>query len=122
MELDAEVDARLPGALDRQGDGRDRPTAARSQARVDEPKGDPGNTLSRAEIEDKALRLAAFSGARDGGRDARALPRAWTLADAPAVGALLAPAELSERAAQGSRSSRSRTAAAGPALRLHIQQ
>ena len=27
-------------------------------ARVDEPKGDPGNTLSRAEIEDKALRLA----------------------------------------------------------------
>lgn len=32
------------------------------EGRVDEPKGDPGNTLSRAEIEDKALRLAAFSG------------------------------------------------------------
>ena len=32
------------------------------EGRVDEPKGDPGNTLSRAEISDKALRLAAFSG------------------------------------------------------------
>jgi 2-methylcitrate dehydratase PrpD len=32
------------------------------EGRVDEPKGDPGNTLSRAEIYDKALRLAAFSG------------------------------------------------------------
>jgi 2-methylcitrate dehydratase PrpD len=31
------------------------------EGRVDEPKGDPGNTLSRAEIEEKALRLAAFS-------------------------------------------------------------
>jgi len=32
------------------------------EGRVDEPKGDPGNTLSRAEIEAKALRLATFSG------------------------------------------------------------
>ncbi len=30
--------------------------------RVDEPKGDPGNTLSRSEITDKAMRLAAFGG------------------------------------------------------------
>lgn len=30
--------------------------------RADEPKGDPGNTLTRAEIEDKALRLAAYRG------------------------------------------------------------
>jgi 2-methylcitrate dehydratase PrpD len=29
--------------------------------RVDEPKGDPGNTLSRLEIEEKATRLALFS-------------------------------------------------------------
>jgi len=29
--------------------------------RIDEPKGDPGNTLSREEIQEKALRLAAFS-------------------------------------------------------------
>jgi 2-methylcitrate dehydratase PrpD len=32
-------------------------------ARVDEPKGDPGNTLTRTELTEKALRLAAFSGA-----------------------------------------------------------
>ena len=32
------------------------------EGRVDEPKGDPGNTLTRAEIKEKALRLAAFSG------------------------------------------------------------
>jgi 2-methylcitrate dehydratase PrpD len=31
--------------------------------RVDEPRGDPGNTLTRAEIEEKALRLASYSGA-----------------------------------------------------------
>jgi 2-methylcitrate dehydratase PrpD len=31
--------------------------------RVDEPKGDPGNTLTRSELEQKALRLAEFSGA-----------------------------------------------------------
>ena len=32
------------------------------EGRVDEPKGDPGNTLTRAEIQEKALRLASFSG------------------------------------------------------------
>jgi 2-methylcitrate dehydratase PrpD len=31
--------------------------------RVDEPRGDPGNTLTRAELEEKALRLAESSGA-----------------------------------------------------------
>jgi 2-methylcitrate dehydratase PrpD len=31
--------------------------------RVDEPRGDPGNTLTRGEIEEKALRLARYSGA-----------------------------------------------------------
>jgi len=33
------------------------------QGRVEEPKGDPGNTLTRQELEEKALRLAQFSGA-----------------------------------------------------------
>ena len=33
------------------------------RAQVDEPKGDPGNTLSRRELEDKALGLAAFASA-----------------------------------------------------------
>jgi 2-methylcitrate dehydratase PrpD len=33
------------------------------EGRVDEPRGDPGNTLTRGEIEEKALRLASYSGA-----------------------------------------------------------
>lgn len=58
-------------------------------ARVDEPKGDPGNTLSRAEIEDKALRLAQFAGAATP-VEVRELARTiFALADAPRVGALL---------------------------------
>ncbi len=32
-------------------------------SRCNEPKGDPGNTLTRAELEEKALTLAEYSGA-----------------------------------------------------------
>jgi 2-methylcitrate dehydratase PrpD len=34
----------------------------RIDGRVDEPKGDPGNTLSRSELEQKAIELAAYRG------------------------------------------------------------
>ena len=59
MELDAEVDSAYPerwiGKVNIQmQDGR------HIEGRVDEPKGDPGKTLSRAELEDKALRLAGY--------------------------------------------------------------
>jgi len=59
MALDAEVDGAYPArwigkVLVETRDGR------RLEGRVDEPKGDPGNTLSRAEIEDKARRLALY--------------------------------------------------------------
>ncbi|MEQ1806592.1 MAG: MmgE/PrpD family protein [Burkholderiaceae bacterium] len=60
--------------------------------RVDEPKGDPGNTLSRAELEDKAIRLASY---RNGAtpQEMRALIAAvWALADAAVVPRLLVPA------------------------------
>lgn len=62
MALDAEVDAEYPrrwiGLVDIETtDGRQFPS------RVDVPKGDPGNTLSREEIEEKALKLATY---RDG--------------------------------------------------------
>jgi 2-methylcitrate dehydratase PrpD len=62
MVRDAEVDALYPkrwvGKLTATS------TLGRSlSARVDEPKGDPGNTLTAAEIEAKAMRLAAFRGA-----------------------------------------------------------
>ncbi|WGS47341.1 MmgE/PrpD family protein (plasmid) [Burkholderia sp. JSH-S8] len=57
-------------------------------ARVDEPKGDPGNTLSRDEIADKVRRLAAFSGAATAGEVARLVAGAWEIAAQPAVGSL----------------------------------
>ena len=62
MRLDPDVDAAYPArwigrVTVETTDGR------RLEGRIDEPKGDPGNTLTRAELEDKALRLAAY---RDG--------------------------------------------------------
>jgi 2-methylcitrate dehydratase PrpD len=91
MELDPEVDAAYPkrwiGKVTVEtADGRV------LSGRVDEPKGDPGNSLSRAEIEDKALRLAAFSGAATPDEMRELCRRAWTLADAAGVGPLLATA------------------------------
>ena len=62
------------------------------EGRVDEPKGDPGNTLSRQEITDKALRLAAFSGGASDNEMRAAVQRLWQAAQWPRVGALLEPA------------------------------
>jgi 2-methylcitrate dehydratase PrpD len=88
MVLDPEVDAAYPARWIGKvsvatRDGR------RFDARVDEPKGDPGNTLARAEIEDKAIRLASYGGAATE-QEMRALAaRVWAIADAPAVTRLL---------------------------------
>jgi len=84
MALDAEVDTAYParwiGKVSVQT--RDGRTLA---GRVDEPKGDPGNTLSRAEIEDKMQRLAHY-GEGATAEEAQALcQRIWQLADAPRV-------------------------------------
>lgn len=60
MTLDAEVDQAYP----QRWIGKVRVHIKGGQSfdgRIDEPKGDPGNTLSRTEIEEKALRLAAYS-------------------------------------------------------------
>jgi 2-methylcitrate dehydratase PrpD len=88
MELDPEVDAAYPARWIGKvsvltQDGR------RLSARVDEPKGDPGNTLGRPEIEDKMKRLVAYGeGATP--EEAQALcRRIWQLAEAPRVGRLL---------------------------------
>ncbi|MEJ8845778.1 MmgE/PrpD family protein [Variovorax rhizosphaerae] len=57
--------------------------------RVDEPKGDPGNTLDRGELEEKAIRLALY---RDGATEAemrRVIAWVWSLASAERVGMLL---------------------------------
>ncbi|MDR6452200.1 MmgE/PrpD family protein [Variovorax paradoxus] len=85
MELDAEVDSAYParwiGKVSvRTNDGRI------LAGRVDEPKGDPGNSLSRAEIEDKMQRLAHY-GEGATADEAKALcQRIWQLESAPRVG------------------------------------
>jgi 2-methylcitrate dehydratase PrpD len=88
MALDAEVDAAYPARWIGKVtvttiDGRT------LHARVDEPKGDPGNTLSRPELADKMERLAAYGGVDI--EEARALcGRIWHLAEAPQLSALRA--------------------------------
>jgi 2-methylcitrate dehydratase PrpD len=88
MQLDAEVDTAYPqrwiGKVQvRTRDGR---TLA---ARVDEPKGDPGNTLSRAELEDKARRLAAYGDAATAAEMDMLIESVWALERAPRIGRLL---------------------------------
>jgi 2-methylcitrate dehydratase PrpD len=91
MQLDEEVNAAYPvrwiGKVDvRTIDGRT------YSARVDVPKGDPGNGLSRVELEDKALRLARFRGAASDGETRAAIDRIWRLEHERRVGRLLPPA------------------------------
>jgi 2-methylcitrate dehydratase PrpD len=88
MQLDPEVDGAYPdrwiGKVSVETvDGR------RFDARVDEPKGDPGNTLSRPELEDKALRLALFSGAASAPEMKEVCARIWQIAGTGEVGRLL---------------------------------
>jgi 2-methylcitrate dehydratase PrpD len=88
MQRDAEVDAAYPArwigkVAVRTRDGRT------LEARVDEPKGDPGNTLERAEIEDKALRLAAYRGGADPAEMRRVIERIRGLRTTPRLGRLL---------------------------------
>lgn len=54
--------------------------------RVDEPKGDPGNTLTRAELEDKAQRLASYSGAASEVEMQALFKQVWHIAQADTIG------------------------------------
>lgn len=47
--------------------------------RVDEPKGDPGNTLSRPEIEEKVMRLCTYKGAASASVVKTVTQKAWGL-------------------------------------------
>jgi 2-methylcitrate dehydratase PrpD len=90
MELDPEIDAAYPKRWIGKvtvilKDGR------QLHGRVDEPKGDPGNTLSRTEITDKALRLAAFSGGATADEMTRAIDALWNIRKQTKVGFLLGP-------------------------------
>ncbi len=84
MVADAEVEAAYParwiGRVEVEtADGR------RLAGRADEPKGDPGNTLSRAEIEDKALRLALYKGGAGREEMQRVIAMVWGIAGAARV-------------------------------------
>ncbi len=89
MVLDAEVDGAYPqrwiGKVTVEtNDGR------RLEGRVDEPKGDPGNTLTPEEIEDKAVRLARYRDGATADEMRRAFATIRALPGAPRVGRLLA--------------------------------
>ncbi len=55
------------------------------QGRVDEPKGDPGNTLSREEIESKAVRLATYSHSATEAEMRALIAKLWSIEKAPRV-------------------------------------
>lgn len=88
MALDPEVDSAYPARWI--GKVHVETTDGRVlHGRVDEPKGDPGNTLTRPELEDKALRLARY---HDGASEAEmraAMQRLWDIAGQAQVGRLL---------------------------------
>ncbi|MEI2616189.1 MAG: MmgE/PrpD family protein [Thermomicrobiales bacterium] len=91
MALDPEIDAAYPrqwiGLVEVETtDGRT------LVSRVDVPKGDPGNPLTRGELEDKARLLAGYDhGATEAEIDA-IVARVWRLADEPDVRDWLPPA------------------------------
>ena len=88
MVLDEEVDTAYPARWI--GKVSVTTTDGRTlHGRVDEPKGDPGNTLSRDEITAKALRLAAWSGGASEMEMRQAVDALWQVADWPRVGMLL---------------------------------
>ncbi|WP_236564122.1 MmgE/PrpD family protein [Alcanivorax xiamenensis] len=88
MQLDAEVDGAYPARWLGRVDvvTRDGRTLHGS---IDEPKGDPGNTLSRPELEDKFRRLARFAGGLSEDAMGTAIERVWTLHDADSVTPLI---------------------------------
>jgi 2-methylcitrate dehydratase PrpD len=88
MVLDPEVDQAYPARWLGKvqvvcSDGR------RLEGRVDEPKGDPGNTLSRPELEAKFAALAVYRGGASATEVPGLIRQVWGLADNPRLGRLL---------------------------------
>ena len=85
MRLDPEVD----GAYPRRWLGKVTVTTRDGQTlhgRIDTPKGDPDNTLSRSEIEDKVRRLGRYHDAASNADLDALIDRVWSLADTARVG------------------------------------
>ena len=59
------------------------------EGRVDSPKGDPDNTLSRAELEEKALRIAPYGNTATAAEVERLIAKVWDIAGAARVGTLM---------------------------------
>jgi len=81
MTLDREVDAAYP----QRWLGRVVVTTVDGRVlhgAIDEPKGDPGNTLSREELADKFQRLTQFSGARTPAQSSELIQKVWDLRNA----------------------------------------
>ena len=90
MVADAEVEAAYPArwigkVTVHTRDGRS------FNAGVDEPKGDPGNTLSRAELESKAMQLALYRGGATQAEMRELIDRVWSLTTLPHMPMLLPP-------------------------------
>lgn len=88
MVLDTEVDSAYP----RRWIGKVTVTTTDGRTlhgRVDEPKGDPGNTLSREELTDKALRLGAFCKEVPAAQMQNAVYKLWKVRDWTRVETLL---------------------------------
>ena len=88
MVLDDEVDAEYPsrwiGKVEVQTtDGRV------LAARVDVPKGDPDNSLTRDELTAKAIKLASFGGAATTEETRAAIDRVWSLEGQDPIGMLV---------------------------------
>jgi 2-methylcitrate dehydratase PrpD len=88
MQLDDEVDRAYPArwigkVTVETTDGRILP------GRVDEPRGDPGNTLSPAEVEEKARRLADYKGGATPDEMSSVIARVRDLANAHEIGVFL---------------------------------
>ncbi len=88
MVLDPEVDASYPARWIGKVEVTTRDGRVLA-GRVDEPKGDPGNTLDRTEIEDKAIRLARYAGGATEAEARSLIARVWSLAEASVVPHLL---------------------------------
>ena len=92
MVLDPEVDGAYPARWI--GKVTVQTTDGRTlDGRVDEPKGDPGNTLSRDEITQKAIRLATYSKGATEAEVTAAVAALWNVASWPKVGKLIGGAQ-----------------------------
>ncbi len=88
MRRDDEVDAAYPARWIGKVEVTTRDGRA-LHARVDEPRGDPGNTLAPAEVEAKAMRLAAYRDGASAEEMTRAIRRIRALRATTRVGRML---------------------------------